>query len=745
MRQTVLYFTSLVVEIVMICAGGAAMRAASLHITADHAAVPEGGTLVVKCTLAPPKSRRTEHLTGIQLWPYLNGRQWGAPATTDGAGRAEMMIPLPLPGIARIQVAIAPPALHVLPADWIWSYKLASVQTVYFQRQFRISKRVQAAKMLMTCDNACTAWLNGHRIGSGSLWRVDHLHHLKRFLQPGENLLSVKGQNYGGPAGLLARLTIRSVVGAKKVIATDGKWRCFAAKPAGWPAAAGSLKLARRLMVIAPAGQGDWGDKIRGWPGINPGNQFPVGQPPPAQVVISNTVSIRVVAPKFTVPPRRRHLVGMIYEPWFTPENATWIRPEAIPLVGKYPSANPMVIRQHALWFDKMGINYVLIDWTCNVFGEIHWHQNPVPYAKLVNATTLIFKTYAKMRRQGIPTPQITLLVGLKNGGPTQETTTTALNGEMDWVYRKYVQNPHFTGLWLNYRHKPLILVMNGGGPAFLANKLASGEPPIHRRQFTVRYMGSQLQGFPAMVRAGYWSWMDGSIAPIPTFNRGQCEALTITPAFFAFGGWLAPTARARDNGFTYVREFKTALRYRPHFLTICQWNEFAGQPIDQGFGPKHNIYVDSYDASLSNDIEPTSLTARGYRGHRGWGYYYLNLTRACIELYHQKKLKTTLVAIGSPARNGLVKGGRFRVRWACIGRPPRSFTLLCDGKRIAGGIKNSVRAFSMKLSGLKPGRHVLTLLANGAMSLFNLSYRRESRRLSRPIPTAAKVTFFLR
>ncbi|MGC8540498.1 MAG: hypothetical protein ACP5QA_07695 [Phycisphaerae bacterium] len=472
------------------------------------------------------------------------------------------------------------------------------------------------------------------------------------------------------------------------------------------------------------------------------GPSFPVGQPLPNQSQASNTIVVRVTARQFSFPKHRRHLVGMDYEPWFTPLNLRWNTAEAIPLLGKYSSFNRLVIRQHALWLDQMGINYILMDWSNNLWGKTRFSQCPLNAKQLISATTQLLKTYAQMRKQGIATPQVTLLLGIDNG---PVTTTTAINGELAWIYQNYIRNPRFDGLWLDYHKKPLIVIFNGGGPAFLAGKLAAGEPPINTRDFTVRWMASQLQNTPQFARAGYWSWMDGSIDPIPVYHHGQCEDLTITPAFFSNGGWLAPLALARDNGATYVREFKSALQYHAHFLNICQWNEFAGQPIGQGYGPKHNNYVDCYDTHLNNDIEPTSLTACAYRGCGGWGFYYLNLTRACINLYRQKVPRTTVLAISSPQRNALVTGPTLHVRWACIGKPPQSFTLLIDGRKMAVHINPIARACTLKLAGLKPGRHELTLLAIGGLSLLKLSYTHQARRLHAAMPTAAHIAFLIR
>ncbi len=556
------------------------LRTRYMHITANRTSIGEGGTVVVSARCTPSKSDISKRVTGIVIWPYVNGKQWGAAEKTNRRGQVKFMIPLPNVGTARIQVATQGPS----KAD------------------------------------------------------------------------------------------------------------------------------------------------------------FPVGQLLPAGAIVSNSVEVHVLARHFTVPVHRRHLVGIEYEPWFTPLNVTWNTAESIPLMGKYSSLNPAVLRQQALWFDKMGINYIIIDWSINLWGKNEWHQRTPNVTQRIAATTLLLKTYVQMRRQGITTPEVTLLLGLNNA-PAAPLKTTGLNGEIAWIYRKYIQNPLFSSLWLHYRNKPLIVIINIGGPRALVD-----QPPINCQHFIVRWMATQLQIAPPLAHAGYWSWMDGSQSPIPTFSGGKCEALTITPAFFIFpkGGWLAATARARDNGVTYIREFDTALRYRPHFLNICQWNEFAGQAIGQGFGTKHDVYWDCYAVPLSNDIEPTSLTACAYRGCGGWGFYYLNLTRAFVHLYHQKHPSSTILAIGSPDHNAVITGGSIPVRWACVGKQPQNFTLRLDGKVVARHIPPSRRAYTINLRGVAPGRHTLTLRANGAVSRFQISYAHESRWMAQPIPAMAHIAFTL-
>jgi hypothetical protein len=62
--------------------------------------------------------------------------------------------------------------------------------------------------------------------------------------------------------------------------------------------------------------------------------------------------------------------------------------------------------------------------------------------------------------------------------------------------------------------------------------------------------------------------------------------------------------------------------QYPPHFLFLCQWNEF--EPPDQ------------YNVNLSNDMEPTLMTEPGSKRPSGWGFFYNNLTRREIQRYHR-------------------------------------------------------------------------------------------------------------
>lgn len=94
--------------------------------------------------------------------------------------------------------------------------------------------------------------------------------------------------------------------------------------------------------------------------------------------------------------------------------------------------------------------------------------------------------------------------------------------------------------------------------------------------------------------------------SPLPNIHN---EALTTTCAYFSDGGWLAPKARGKRQGATWLQQMAYATTVRPQVLLVNQWNEYAGQA--EGSTTE---YVDIYNSTLGNDMEPTSLTECAYR-----------------------------------------------------------------------------------------------------------------------------------
>lgn len=472
------------------------------------------------------------------------------------------------------------------------------------------------------------------------------------------------------------------------------------------------------------------------FPNPAPNEKLMAGYRLPEGAAVSNTLQVRVDWRKLAVIPEDpEHLIGMQWEPWFTPQAVNWTTAQAVPVMGLYWSYNPDVLRQQMIWLIESGVNFLVADWTNHIFDKKHWDERDGGPNTIIHATTLGLEMLAVLRDEGQYVPKMVLYPGICNG---PETTSAAINEELEWIYHTYVNNPRFSGLFVNYLGKPLVMIHNGAGPGWFK---AKNEQPLQNEHFTIRWQSSQNQT-GKLHEQGYWSWMDGSLEPMLTMFEGKPEMLTVSAAFFASGGWKAPTAYGHRGGWTYVESFKAALKHKPRFIELHQFNEFAGQPEGSGYGEKKDGYYDSYSMELSDDIEPVSLTASGYRSQGGWGYFYLNLTRALMDLYRQKSPSATVIAIDTPLRGAVVQDTVLPVSWTWVGKEPRGYRFLINGEEIKADITGN--SAKIDISRFANGFLKLRLTAEGAESRYPLSYTEDSLPLQTPVPASVDVEFTL-
>lgn len=466
---------------------------------------------------------------------------------------------------------------------------------------------------------------------------------------------------------------------------------------------------------------------------------FPVGTPLPTAGVLalSNALSVPVAARQIVPPPGANASAACIdWEPWFTENNlggAPWLsRPgaEGVPLVGLYSSFNALVVRMHALWLIEAGINCILVDWSNNLWSKTPWAQRGVAIQELINSTTFALDQYAQLRAEGLAVPQAIIMIGYKNGPPADPA---ALRDEVAWIEANYLAK-YGAGSFVQLDGQPVLVVLDTADSTLPQLNLTTA--------FAVRYMATQLQEHPALSPAGWWSWMDGTLQPLPALRRdGSAEALTVTPGFFAQGGWLAPEARGVLGGSTFVFTMQSALAHKPSVLLVCQWNEFAGQPGGPSPGAS---FVDSYNLTLTNDMEPVSLSECAYtrpgdqgqlpRCNTGWGMAPLNLLRASLAVYRQARgdvppatANTTVVRLASPQAGAVVPAGLLALEWALIG-PGSSFSVAVDGGKPLATFQTSEHMHIVDLRGVAPGPHTLTLTVEDSSTAYALSKEQTDR-----------------
>lgn len=495
------------------------------------------------------------------------------------------------------------------------------------------------------------------------------------------------------------------------------------------------------------------------WQGLKDRRLLRIGTYLPDSVKIKSeqkliNVKNRIIQPHDT----NGALFGIQWEGCFSPTRS-WGTAQAIPIMGMYDSTIPEVYRQQILWFMDMGVDFIISDWSNHIWGKKHWTERGGGADGIMHYTQMFLETLADMRDEGLPVPKLVIMPGLSNGPPT---TMEAINEQLEWIYQDYLRNPRFKDLWLIYDGKPLIIILD---TAALADKRARTEAsfrvpffkwtmtrerdsgkfneaiidemrqkqgPVDETHFTVRWMSSQNQT-TRHHELGYWSWMDGCLKPLVTYKDGKAEVVTVTPSLFAHYGWKAPEAYGRRSGWTYLESFKTALEYRPSVIMLHQFNEYWGAENEKG----RTTYMDSYSVEYSDDIEPTSLTAPGYRGDKGgWGFFYLNMTRALMDIYRGKADDVTLLAVNLNDSTGT----DLKLQWTTIGVEPKSFTVSLDGKTVIEETKDL--ECSIPVAGLSHGEHKVSVKANGAITRYELALTHFDEVLREPVPVIVEKVF---
>jgi len=93
------------------------------------------------------------------------------------------------------------PAAAAQEAQWIWSpvedVKDQPAGTAYFRRDFMMTQP-EAGEVQITADEAYELYVNGHKAGEGTNWRVLNKHDITKYLAAGRNAASDELVSGGG-------------------------------------------------------------------------------------------------------------------------------------------------------------------------------------------------------------------------------------------------------------------------------------------------------------------------------------------------------------------------------------------------------------------------------------------------------------------------------------------------------------------------------------------------------------------
>src|SRR5690606_13749771 len=116
----------------------------------------------------------------------------------------------------------------------------------------------------ITADNGYELWVNGRRVGGdrgidSDVWSGVERFAIEKLLLVGANVIAVRAENLGGPAGLLAAAKIELEDGRRIEIATDASWLVSTDSPRGFTEADHDDSLWRPAAVLGPNGIAPWG------------------------------------------------------------------------------------------------------------------------------------------------------------------------------------------------------------------------------------------------------------------------------------------------------------------------------------------------------------------------------------------------------------------------------------------------------------------------------------------------------
>ncbi len=683
-----------------------------IKISVNKKTVGMGLPIELKATATLPNGKPA---VGWMILPYVNGQRWGAHDYADANGKAVFQIPLPRVGKQLITASAMSAAED--PSHWIWADVAADEQNVTLRHTFSIKGKPLSAQLWVAVDNDGITKINGKPVGDTSGFYGNRLLRVPSgVLVSGENKIEVVAHNASGPAGYLLRMEVKSDAG-KQLVVSDKSWTVQQGDTS--PVA---------VRDLGPANLCQW--SMDQWPTTPSKAPMFTGSVISPDMPVSNQLVVDVQRRNLQAPPKDpKHLVVTQWECWYSPTIYSWGTAQAVPLMGFYRTSDENVMRQHIIWMIEAGIDIIQCDMSNNIWNAQDWDDRSGGTNELLFLNQLMMETLSKMKDEGINVPKFMIL----SGANTTVNGLKVINQQLNALYQLYVQNPRWGDLYYKLDGKPVVLMLDLTG-TFYADRAK-----IDNR-WNLRIASVNMETNVDQRNKGFWSWMDNGATSVPGPD-GKPEAITASVGCFNSGGWLDPGSHGRRGGATFVEDWQSVMKDKPQHIFIHQFQEFAGQPEGQGYGDKHDLYQDSYSVDLSDDLEPVSLTTPAYRGKGGWGYFYLNLTKALVDMVQQKRLDTTVLVVAKPDRRHEVSGNSMELQWRSVGKPlAQGVTVSIDGKLVKTGLKQ--QSANLDISKLNAGLHTITLTAPGAMQRYRLLWNDDSLPLQKLEPSTVTMEF---
>ena len=155
-------------------------------------------------------------------------------------------------------------ALDAHSQEWIWHDNKGAApgnnERRFFRKTFMVDAKVQKATLMFTVDNEGTAFINSRSAATVMEWQQPATADVTADIQPGANVLAIRGINHGGAAGVVAKLELTFADGKKSAIVTDTTWTSFSEDQSGWQKLDFKSEGWAKPLTIAKLGAAPWGD-----------------------------------------------------------------------------------------------------------------------------------------------------------------------------------------------------------------------------------------------------------------------------------------------------------------------------------------------------------------------------------------------------------------------------------------------------------------------------------------------------
>ncbi len=190
-------------------------------------------------------------LVGFALTPIWGWQGRAAPTThQQRAGRDAPTLQLP----------------DLNKASWIWASPKGVTDgefACFFRKTFELPSRAVRATVLITADNGYDLFVNGALIGGdagydGIFWASVKMYRVEHLLTAGRNVMAVRGENLGGPAGLLVAARVELADGKVVELSSDATWKTSLDVETMWTVADFDDSKWQPAAVLGPNGMAPW-------------------------------------------------------------------------------------------------------------------------------------------------------------------------------------------------------------------------------------------------------------------------------------------------------------------------------------------------------------------------------------------------------------------------------------------------------------------------------------------------------